>query len=160
MSWCGALEGAPTWAHWTFSPCLLETVGGSLLLFVTALVLAFQCRKVSLLRQRRYSGQTEWTREAIVTAIACGILIVSHAAVLVITSILSARSGIAAPYNIFSEAALFIVWLAALVRPLYLVFGACTAVHLPRLRQKVAKLADLACRPSSWWDADPGSLCS
>lgn len=115
MGWCGVLDGAPTWAHWTFSPCLLETVSASLLLFVATLVLAFQCRKVFLLRQRRYSGQTEWTREAIVSAGAFGILFVSHAALIVITSVLSARNGTAAPYNIFSEAALSIVWLAALV---------------------------------------------
>lgn len=117
MGWCGALDGAPTWAHLTFSPCLLETVSSSLLVFVAVLVLVFQCRKISLLRQRNYLGETQWTRQAIVSAICFGILILSHLAVLVITSILLESSGTAAPYNIFSECTLFIVWLAALVRP-------------------------------------------
>lgn len=115
MGWCGVLDGAPTWDHYTFSPCLLETVVGSLLLFVAAVVLVFQCRKVSLLRRRRYIGSTQWTRQTVISAVSFGTLTVTHLAVLVTTSILVGRSGTAAPYNVYSEAALFIVWLAAMV---------------------------------------------
>ena len=139
MGWCGVLEGAPTWDHYTFSPCWLESVVNSLLLFVAAVVLIFQCRKVSLLRRRRYIGPTQWTWQALVSAVSFGTLMVTHLAVLVVISILAGRDGAAAPYNVYSEAALFIVWLAAMVRtcPQHAApEESCTAVRPPPLHVK------------------------
>lgn len=118
MGWCGTFDGAPTWAHWTFSPCLLGTVSAVLLPCIAALILFIEIRKLSLLISRNYIGQSQWGCAAIIRFVCCSILALSHAVLLVVASVYYSRERTAAPYHVFYEAVLFVVWASAVVRSL------------------------------------------
>lgn len=116
MKWCGTFAGSPTWAHGTFSPCLSETITSAILSVLGALVLGSQLRKLRILRQRNYLGQQQLTAAGIVSAVGFAILVLSHTVSLILAAVWLSAKGDGAPYNIFYEASLSLLWTAPLVR--------------------------------------------
>ena len=103
--------------HWTVNPCILESVSSVLLICVAALVLAFQCRRIVLLRKRHYTG-SERLPAIIVTFCLCIVaLAASHGALLVAAIVFYIRGAARDPYELFNQAASFALWLSALVSP-------------------------------------------
>lgn len=117
MKWCGRFSGQPTWAHGTFSPCQSETISAALLLALAAIVIGTQYRTMRLLSRRGYLGKQTWTAASTVSACSIALLAATHAVSLVFSAVSLARKANGAPYNIFYEAAQFLIWTAALVRP-------------------------------------------
>ncbi len=103
--------------HWTVNPCILESISSVLLICVAALVLAFQCRRIVLLRKRHYTG-SERIPAIVATFYLCVVaLAASHGAVLIAATIFYIRGAARDPYELFNQAASFALWSSALVSP-------------------------------------------
>ena len=101
--------------HWTVNPCILESVSSVLLICTAALVLAFQCRRIGLLRKRHYTG-SERIPTIVVTFYLCIVaLAASHGALLVAAVVFYIRGAARDPYELFNQAASVTLWLSALV---------------------------------------------
>lgn len=115
-AFCGIFAGQDTWVHLTVNPCILESVSSVLLICVAALVLAFQCRRLNLLRKRHYTG-TGRIPAIVVTFYLCIVaLAASHGALLAAAIVFYIRGAARDPYELFNQAASFALWLSALVR--------------------------------------------
>ena len=116
-AWCGTFAGEDTWLHWTVNPCILESVSVSLLICIAALVLSFQCRRISLLRKRNYSGSERIP--GLVAAFYLGIVSIaaSHGALLLATVVFYLRGAAQNPYELFNQSASFAAWVSAVVSP-------------------------------------------
>ena len=116
-AFCGTFAGQDTWVHWTVNPCILESVSSVLLICVAALVLAFQCRRIVLLRKRHYTGSGRLPAIIVTFCLCIVALAASHGALLVAAIIFYIRGAARDSYELFNQAASFALWLSALVYP-------------------------------------------
>ena len=114
-AFCGTFAGQDTWVHWTVNPCILESVSSVLLICTAALVLAFQCRRIILLRMRHYTGSERIPATVVTFSLCVVALAASHGALLVAAIIFYIRGAARDPYELFNQAASFALWLSALV---------------------------------------------
>ena len=113
--WCGAFLGQGTWLHSTVNPCLLESVSSVLLICTAALVLSFQCRRVILLRQRKYPGSKRIPTAAVAFYVCIICVVAAHAALLIASIVVYIRGTARYPYELFNQSASLLLWLGALV---------------------------------------------
>ena len=102
--------------HWTVNPCILESVSSVLLICIAALVLYFQCRRIRLFRQRNYPGNARIPAEIVAFYVCIAAVAASHGALLIATTLFYIREAAQDPYELFNQAASFLVWSCALVR--------------------------------------------
>lgn len=105
MTWCGNYVGG--WG----SPCKLEVVLAVVLLFILIPVLAFQARRLQILRHRRVSRSRESGYTAAALRAIYALVTAVHLAWLIAVCILRE----AAAFQIFCEAIYFVVWANILV---------------------------------------------
>ena len=114
-AWCGDFSGQGTWLHWTVNPCILESVSSVLLVCTAALVLSFQCRKIVLLRQKKYPGSKRIPSAAVAFYVCILCVVAAHAALLIASIVVYIRGTARYPYELFNQSASLLLWLGALV---------------------------------------------
>ncbi|KAK9823014.1 hypothetical protein WJX81_007044 [Elliptochloris bilobata] len=107
MGWCGQYDRT-AWAHGTLTPCITETTLAPLLVLLAATVLVTQLRRLAVLARRPYLDTKHIGAADILACVCYAALALSHAGWLVYWLVVRG-----APFEVFFEACLLAVWLAA-----------------------------------------------